>query len=157
MPPYLICRIALRHYSVKYGFQIPWQANVGPGLSIGHYGTIIINPSATIGANCNISVGVLLGLNHKVDNNGNSLGFEYPTVGDRVSLGNNAKVLGGVRVHSGAVIGVNAVVTKDIPLNAVAAGIPARIISEKGSATFVGSFHPWSIQFFDEEKNTVHN
>lgn len=34
-PLFLLCRIALRHYSVKYGFQIPWQTDIGPGLMIG--------------------------------------------------------------------------------------------------------------------------
>lgn len=53
-PIYWVCRLVLRHYSVKYGFQIPWQANIGPGLAIGHYGTIIVNPNITIGVNCNI-------------------------------------------------------------------------------------------------------
>lgn len=145
-PLYLISRMALRHYSVKYGFQIPWQTEVGPGLCIGHYGPIIVNPNAKIGANCNITVGVLLGLNHKTDENGKSLGFEYPVIGDRVSLGNNCKIIGGVTVADGCVVGVNTVVTKDLPSNSVAVGIPAKIISNKGSAALVGSFHPWTDQ-----------
>lgn len=143
-PLYFICRIALRHYSVKYGFQIPWQTDIGPGLCIGHYGPIIVNPSAKIGVNCNISVGVLLGLNHKVDSEGKSLGFEYPVIGDRVSLGNNVKVIGGVSVGSDSVIGVSAVVSKDIPPMSVAVGIPAKVISQKGSSALVGSIHPWT-------------
>lgn len=147
-PLFFVCRIALRHYSVKYGFQIPWQTNIGPGLFIGHYGTIIINPNSTIGTDCNISVGVLLGLNHKVDEDGTSHGFEYPIIGDQVSLGNNSKIIGGVCVGNCAVIGVSTVVTKDIPRDAVAVGIPARVISNKGSSALVGSFHPWSKQFF---------
>lgn len=157
LPIYFICRIALRHYSIKYGFQIPWQANIGPGLYIGHYGTIIVNPNSTIGTNCNISVGVLLGLNHKIDASGRSLGFEYPIIGDRVSLGNNAKIIGGVKIGSGAVVGVSSVVTKDIPRNAVAVGIPMHIVSEKGSSALVGSFHPSSECYFNEEENTFHN
>lgn len=150
-PVYLLCRIALRHYSVKYGFQIPWQANIGPGLCIGHYGPIIVNPSAKIGINCNITVGVLLGLNHKTDADGKSLGFEYPVVGDRVALGNGAKIIGGVRVGNDCVIGVNSVVTKDIPDMGIAVGMPAKVISQKGSAALVGSFHPWTISNSFEE------
>lgn len=143
-PVYMLCRIALRHYSVKYGFQIPWQADIGPGLCIGHYGPIIVNPSAKMGINCNITVGVLLGLNHKTDADGKSLGFEYPIVGDRVALGNGAKIIGGVRVGNDCAIGVNSVVTKDIPDMGVAVGMPAKVISQKGSAALVGSFHPWT-------------
>lgn len=144
-PLYLICRMALRHYSVKYGFQIPWQTSIGPGLCIGHYGPIIVNPSARIGVNCNITVGVLLGLNHKTDDNGNSLGFEYPIVGDRVALGNGAKIVGGVKVGNDCIVGVNTVVTRDIPDKGVSVGIPARVISLKGSRALVGSFHPWTL------------
>lgn len=144
-PLYLLCRVALRHYSVKYGFQIPWQTDIGPGLSIGHYGPIIVNPSSRIGVNCNLTVGVLLGLNHKVDENGNSLGFGYPIIGNRVALSNGAKIIGGVTVGDDSIIGVNTVVTRDIPANSVAVGQPAKVISQKGSAALVGSFHPWTV------------
>lgn len=143
-PLFLLCRIILRHYSVKYGYQIPWQTDIGPGFMIGHYGAIIVNPNARIGKNCNITVGVLIGLNHKIDDNGKSIGFEYPVIGDRVSLGNNCKIIGGVTVGTESIIGVCSVVTKDIPPKSIAVGIPAKIISEKGSAAFVGSFHPWT-------------
>ena len=148
---YLLSRVALRHYSVKYGFQIPWQAEIGPGLSIGHYGPIIVNPSAKIGVNCNITVGVLLGLNHRVDEQGRSQGFEYPVVGNRVALSNGAKLIGGVTVGDDSIIGVNTVVTKDIPAKSVAVGQPAKVISQRGSSALVGSFHPWtkSNQFFE--------
>lgn len=141
-PMFMICRLALRHYSFKYGYQIPWQTEIGPGLYIGHHGTIIVNPSSKIGKNCNISSGVLLGLNHKVDEFGNSLGFEYPEVGDRVSLGNNSKIIGGVHIGDDCVVGVSSVVTKNIPASSVVVGSPAKIISNKGSSAMVGSFHP---------------
>lgn len=144
---YFICRIALRHYSVKYGFQIPWQTNIGPGLAVGHYGPIIVNPNSSIGVNCNITVGVLLGLNHKVDAEGHSLGFEYPVIGSRVALGNNCKVIGGVTVGNDCIVGVSTVVTKSLPDNSVAVGQPAKVISSKGSRAFVGSFHPWTLNF----------
>lgn len=142
--PFFVCRIALRHYSVTYGFQIPWQTNIGPGLSIGHYGPIIVNPRSTIGVNCNITVGVLLGLNHKVDEEGVSHGFEYPSVGDRVALSNGVKVIGGVHVGDDCLIGVNTVVTKTLPSHSVAVGQPAKVISSRGSAALVGSFHPFT-------------
>jgi maltose O-acetyltransferase len=47
---------------------------------------------------------------------------------DNVWIGAGAKVLGGVTIHKGAVIGANAVVTRDIPENAIVAGVPARVI-----------------------------
>jgi serine O-acetyltransferase len=146
-PLFLISRIALRHYSVKYGFQIPWQTDIGPGLAIGHYGAIIVNPNSKIGSNCNLSVGVLLGLNHRLDKNGKSLGFSYPIVGDRVSIGNDAKLLGGVEISSDVLIGVGTIVTHNVAPKCVVVGNPAKVISENGSAAFVGSFHPFSHKY----------
>lgn len=146
-PFYFICRIMLRHYSFKFGFQIPWQTNIGPGLAIGHHGTMIVNPNSTIGVNCNIGPGLLIGLTHKVDDEGKSLGFEYPIVGNMVSFANNAKIIGGVFIGNRAVIGVNTVVTHDVSENAIMVGMPARQISDKGSYAYVGSFHPWTKQF----------
>jgi len=49
-------------------------------------------------------------------------------VGDHVWIGYNASILGGVRIGDGAVIGLGAVVTRDVPNNAVAAGNPARVV-----------------------------
>lgn len=158
-PMFFINRMALRHYSVKYGFQIPWQTDIGPGLSIGHYGTIIVNPNSRIGTNCNITAGVLLGLNHKLDEHGHSLGFEYPIIGNRVSLGNNAKVIGGVNIGDNVVVGVSSVVTKDVKANSVMVGIPAKVVSQDGSAALVGSFHPFTLtdRFVNEAKGLIHN
>lgn len=144
-PIFLIFRITLRHYSIKYGFQIPYQTDIGPGLCIGHYGPIIVNPNSIIGINCNITVGVLLGLNHKLDEN-NLVRFEYPKVGNNVALCNNSKIIGGITIGSNSIIGVNSVVTKDIPNNSIAVGSPAKVISTKGSESLVGSFHPWTLK-----------
>ena len=156
MIPFVVCRMVLRHYSVIYGYQIPWQTNIGPGLYIGHYGTIIVNPHSTIGVNCNITDGVLLGLNGRTDEAGKLIRFEYPFVGNRVLLGNNAKIIGGVTIGNDAFIGVSSVITNDIPKNAVVVGIPGRIISYKGSSSLVGSFYPES-KLYDEEENPVHS
>lgn len=141
-PLFLISRIALRHYSLTYGFQIPWQTNIGPGLSIGHFGSIIINPSSTIGTNCNITTGVLLGLSPICDEDGRFIRFEYPTIGNRVALGNNSKIIGGAIIGDDSIIGVNTVVTRSIPKKSIAVGAPAKIISQNGSSALVGSFHP---------------
>lgn len=50
------------------------------------------------------------------------------TIGSDVWVGAGAKVLKGVTIHDGAVIGANAVVTHDIPANAIAVGIPAKVL-----------------------------
>ena len=52
------------------------------------------------------------------------------TIGDRVWIGDKVSILSGVTIGEGAVIGANSVVTKDVPANAVAAGIPAKVIKK---------------------------
>lgn len=142
LPVYLVVRLILRHYQFKYGISIHRTCNIGPGLSIGHFGNIIVNPCAEIGKNCNIASGVLLGQNF----NKKTGRFEYPVIGDFVALSNNAKVLGGAILGDWSMAAVSAVVTKDVPENAVVAGVPAKTINYESSRQYVGSFHPWTLQ-----------
>lgn len=121
----------LLHRSHRYGISIPRTVKIGKGFYIGHFGTIIVHGSAIIGDNVNISQGVTIG----VTNRGSRQGV--PVIGNQVYIGPGAKVIGGIRVGNNVAIGANAVVTKDIPDNAVVAGVPARIISMQGSDGYV--------------------
>ena len=56
-----------------------------------------------------------------------------PRIGNNVILFAGAKVIGNVTIGNNVVVGANAVVTHDVPDNAVVAGIPARVISMKGA------------------------
>lgn len=140
LPAFFICRLMHRHYTFKYGIQIPYQTEIGPGLAIGHFGGIIVNPHSKIGKNCNLAPNMLLGLSFNKETNQ----FEYPTIGDCVAFANSAKVIGGVTIGNRAFIGINTLVTKDVPENAVVVGSPAKIISDEGSYQYCGSFHPWT-------------
>lgn len=131
---FFIARILLRHYSFKYGIIIPYQTSVGRGLYIGHFSCIVINESAIIGKNVNISQGVTIG----EKNGGSSAGS--PIIGDAVYIAAGAKIVGKCFIGNRVLIGANSVVTKDIEDNSVVVGIPARIISDKGSYDYVGSF-----------------
>ena len=55
----------------------------------------------------------------------------HPTIGDNVTIGAGAKVLGPVTIGAGSAIGANAVVTKDVPENSIAVGIPAKFRPRK--------------------------
>lgn len=109
----------MRQYGYITGFQIP-PCTIGPGLTIWHWGTIIINPATKIGVNCTLYPGVLIG--HKAE------GMPAPEIGNNVFLGSGAKIIGGVKIGDNVVIGPNTVVVKDVPDNAVIVGSPARII-----------------------------
>lgn len=102
---------------------------IGPGLCVGHAiaGGIIMNDKTRIGKNCNIHHGVTIG----VKNRGCAVGV--PVFGDNVYIGPGAKVIGGIRIGNNVAIGANAVVTHDVPDNAVVGGVPAKIISFNGS------------------------
>lgn len=118
--------IALRKHrklSYKLGFSIP--PNVfGPGLAIAHYGTIIVNNDAKIGANCRLHANVNLGT---------KAGFSdvAPTIGDNCYIGPGAKIYGDIKIGNNTAIGANAVVNKSFTENnLVLAGIPAKEIGK---------------------------
>jgi serine O-acetyltransferase len=120
-----------RHLSYKYGISIPASTRIGPGFYIGHFGDIVVNEACTIGRNCNISQGVTLGQANRGERKG------APSLGDNVYIGPGAKVVGRVHVGSNVAIGANAVVTRDVPDNAVVGGIPAEVLSYEGAVDYV--------------------
>ena len=87
-----------------------------------HYGTIVVNPAAKIGANCRIHPSTSIG-----DYNG------VPEIGNNVYIGPGAKIYGNIVVGNNVAIGANAVVNKSVPDNVIVGGIPAKILSQKTS------------------------
>ena len=88
---------------------------------------VVIGETAIIGNDCTLYHGVTLG--------GTSWnkGKRHPTLEAGVVIGAGAKVLGPITIGEGAKIGSNAVVVKDVPANATAVGIPARMLEEEKS------------------------
>lgn len=115
------------------GILLPVRAEIGPGCLIPHYGPIIINQDARIGAYStflhNTTVGNSGRWTHLVD--------DAPVLGDRVYLGAGATVIGPITIGDDAVLGAGAVVTKSLPPRAVAVGNPAEIVSMRGSFRYV--------------------
>ena len=85
------------------GFSIPINC-FGPGLSIAHYGTIVVNDTAKVGENCRIHEGVTIGATGK---NG-----QAAIIGDNCFLATGAKVIGDIHLGNDIAVGANAVVTK---------------------------------------------
>ena len=113
------------------GIYLSPAAIIGPGLYIGHYGLIRVGREVVIGERCNLSPMVFLGFGASGGRTG------VPQIGDRVYIAVGAKVLGPVRVGSDVAIGANAVVVKDVPESVTVGGVPAKVISKKGSAPYL--------------------
>ena len=128
---YLLVKYILLRCRYKYGIVIPEYTVIGPGLFINRFGGIYVNGDAIIGRNVNFTHGIMLGQ----QNRGSLMGS--PIIGDRVFLAAGSKVIGRVKVGNGAVVGANAVVTKDVPENAVVGGIPAKVLSMAGSEGYI--------------------
>lgn len=129
--PYWIARLLWSHYRFKYGVHIDIDTRIGPGFYLCHVGGIVVNHRCVIGKNCNLSHGVTLGYKSAGDRRG------VPEIGDNVYIGPGAKVFGALEVGDAAAIGANAVVTKDVPAGASVAGIPAGVVSDRGSEGYV--------------------
>ena len=111
--------------SIKYGFSIPINT-FGPGVIIKHRGVIVINNNCHIGENCIINVDVNIGTNMGKAN-------EAPTIGNNVFIGPGAKLFGKITIGNNVAIGANSVVNKTVPPNCTVAGVPFRIVNNKGT------------------------
>lgn len=118
-------KMRFHRLSVRLGMTIP-PGVFGPGLSIPHYGTIVVHGNARAGRNCRLQEGVTIGAT-----NGS---HEAAVIGDNCYFGSGAKVIGAVRIADDVAIGANAVVTRNITEPGTTwAGIPARKISGQNS------------------------
>lgn len=107
----------------KLGFEI-WGTNIGEGLQLFHNGPIVINKDAVIGKNCSLHGDNCIG------NDGMTL--DCPRIGDDVNIGVGAKIIGGIEIADGCVIGAGAVVVESVfEPNSIVVGIPGRAVKQK--------------------------
>ncbi|MDH4148865.1 MAG: serine O-acetyltransferase, partial [Acidimicrobiia bacterium] len=108
------------------GIEIHPGATIGHGLFIDHGMGVVIGETAEVGSDVMLYHGVTLG--------GTSLekGKRHPTVGDRVTVGAGAKLLGPITVGDDSKVGANAVVVKSVPAGSVVVGVPGQVISRPG-------------------------
>jgi serine O-acetyltransferase len=121
MPLALLIRA---HTLRSAGVEIHPSANIGGGLYLIHSTGIVIGPGVVIGRDCRLHPGVVLG----EPGRGSTGDWGEPVVGDNVTIGTHAVVLGKIRLGDRAVVGANAVVREDVPDDGVVAGVPARLI-----------------------------
>ena len=107
------------------GIEIHPGATIGRRFFIDHGMGVVIGETAEVGDDVTLYHGVTLGGTSWKE------GKRHPTLGNGVVIGAGAKVLGPIHVGDDAKVGSNAVVVKDVPAGATAAGIPARILDEQ--------------------------
>ncbi len=118
----LYWRYKLRNLGIKLGYSIPINV-VGAGLSLPHYGTIVVSANARIGNNCRLHVGVNIGAS-----GGNP---KAPQIGNNVYIGPGAILFGDIKISDNVTIGANATVNRSCEReNVVLAGSPAIIVKE---------------------------
>ncbi|MBS7823897.1 serine O-acetyltransferase [Wohlfahrtiimonas chitiniclastica] len=115
------------------GIEIHPGAKIGRRFFIDHGMGVVIGETTEIGNDCTLYHGVTLG--------GTSLneGKRHPTLGNNVIIGAGAKILGPITLGDNAKVGSNSVVTKPIPENTTAVGIPARIVKHNTLSTEIAS------------------
>ena len=108
------------------GIEIHPAARIGSDFFIDHGAGVVIGETAEIGDRVTLYQGVTLG------GTGFARGKRHPTVGDDVTIGSGAKLLGPVDVGHGAKIGANTVVIADVPQNSTVVGNPGHPVRVEG-------------------------
>lgn len=122
-----LARIVSQFSRSVTGIEIHPGATIGRRFFIDHGMGVVIGETAVIGDDVLMYHGVTLG--------GTSLEQKkrHPTLGNGVLIGMGAKIIGDILIGDGARIGANAVVTRDVPANSTAVGIPAKVIKQDGA------------------------
>ncbi len=145
---HLIARIISQFSRFLTGIEIHPGAKIGKNLFIDHGMGVVIGETSEIGNNVTIyHMATLGGISPSIDSHNQRQVKRHPTLNDCVVVGSGAQILGPVIIGANAKIGSNAVVTKDVPENAVMVGIPAKNV---GTAT--EEFKPYAVD--DSNKDT---
>ncbi len=116
----MVYLVLYKFVQIVTGIELPCEVEVGRNFLIDHFGGIVVSGFARFGDNCRIRNGVVVGLARTDDPCA-------PVIGNNVDIGAGAKVLGRIRVGNNVLIGANAVVTRDVPDDSTAVGVPAVI------------------------------
>ena len=141
---HLIARIISQFSRFLTGIEIHPKAKIGKNLFIDHGMGVVIGETSEIEDNVTIyHMATLGGISPSINSNEQRNIKRHPTLKDNVVVGSGAQILGPVTVGKNAKIGANAVVTKDVPENAVMVGIPAKNVGETSGSD--ENFKPYGI------------
>ena len=130
-----LARVISQHSRHVTGIEIHPGASIGKGLFIDHGDGVVIGETTVIGDNVTLYQGVTLG------GTGKDVGKRHPTIGNNVTIGAGAKVLGPFTVGNNSKIGASAVVLKAVPPNCTVVGNPGRIVRREGAVHGVDLDH----------------
>ena len=138
---HLIARIISQFSRFLTGIEIHPNAKIGKNLFIDHGMGVVIGETSDIGDNVTIyHMATLGGIAPSINSDDQRNIKRHPTLQENVVVGSGAQILGQVVVGKNSKIGANAVVTKDVPENAVMVGIPA-----KNVGTASEEFKPYGV------------
>jgi len=144
----IVARIISQFSRFLTGIEIHPKAKIGKNLFIDHGMGVVIGETSEIGDNVTIYHMVTLGgISPSINSDSQRQIKRHPTLMNNVVIGSGAQILGPVIVGENAKVGANAVVTKDVPNNAVMIGIPA-----KNVGTSSGEFKPYAVTEDSDEK-----
>ena len=140
----LIARIISQFSRFLTGIEIHPKAKIGKNLFIDHGMGVVIGETSDIGNNVTIyHMATLGGISPSINSDNQRNIKRHPTLMDNVVIGSGAQILGPVVIGKNAKVGANAVVTKDVPENAIMVGIPAKNVGE--SSVDDKTFKPYGI------------
>ena len=138
---HLVARIISQFSRFLTGIEIHPNAKIGKNLFIDHGMGVVIGETSDIGDNVTIyHMATLGGIAPSINSDNQRNVKRHPTLKENVVVGSGAQILGPVVVGKNAKIGANAVVTKDVPENAVMVGIPAKNVGT-ASEEFLSLIH----------------
>lgn len=124
--PFTLAYLPLKVFSdLVLGIQISANADIGPGLHIGHHGGIFLH--------CDAGHHLSLGQEVTIGYKGAGKSTRWPRLGDDIYIGAGAKIFGDITVGNGVVIGANAVVARDVPERMRVVGAAVRITPLDGA------------------------
>ena len=145
----LVGRVISQFSRFLTGIEIHPKAKIGKKFFIDHGMGVVIGETSEIGDNVTIYHMVTLGgISPSINSDNQRQVKRHPTLKDNVVIGSGAQVLGPITVGENAKVGANAVVTKDVPANAVMVGIPAKNVNKGGPKTDT-SFKPYGVEVDD--------
>lgn len=150
---YLLARIISQIARFLTGIEIHPGAKIGYGFMIDHGMGVVIGETTEIGNNVTLYHDVTLGGRKFYDENGKKLIKRHPTLGDNVTIGSGAQILGPIRIGNNVKVGSNAIVIKDIPADCTVVNEPAYIVVKKSHEP-TKNFCAYGIEPEEKEEKT---